>query len=272
MRGGVRLPRFGGALATGIVQFSVRALVRSRLHRLILAFYLGIGFAFVVLLVKTPAAREQLDDAPVTDVWGQVNAPLLAASIAMLGFAILGTRVGFSVPLDLRANWIFRITGQRRPAECLNASRRALVVLSLVPVWLASAGLCFWLWPWREAAGHLGILAGLGITLAEICLHGFQKIPFTCSYLPGKSQVHLAVLGGIGLLWSLATSVRYERQVLEDPGRMAAVLILLALLAAAARWRTQSAASSSEEEEVYFEDAGDPAVQVLGLSRDGYTS
>jgi CubicO group peptidase (beta-lactamase class C family) len=270
-RGGVWLPRFGGATATAIVHFSIHALLRSRLHRLVLAFYLGIGFAFMILLVRAPAAREQLDDAPVTDVWGQVNAPVLAASIAMLGFAILGTRVGFSIPLDLRANWIFRITGQRRPAECLHASRRALVVLSLAPVWLASAGLCFWLWPWRDAAGHLAILAGLGITLAEICLHGFQKIPFTCSYLPGKSQVHLAVLGSLGLLWSLAMSVRYERQVLEDPGRMASVLILLALLAAAARWRTQSAASSSEEE-VYFEDAGDPAVQVLGLSRDGYTS
>jgi hypothetical protein len=270
-RGGVRLPRFGGELTTGIVQFSIRALVRSRLHRLILAFYLGIGFAFVILLVKTPAAREQLNDGPVTGVWGQVNAPLLAASIAMMGFAIIGTRVTFSIPLDLRANWIFRVTGVHSPGECLRASRAALIVLSLAPVWLASSVLCFWFWPWPAAAGHVAILAGLGLLFAEICLRGFLKIPYTCSYLPGKSQVHLAVLGGFGLLWSLALSVRYEHRVLEDAGRTAVVIVVLALVAATARWSTQAEADSSEEE-VYFEDAGDPAVQVLGLSRDGYTS
>src|SRR5262249_21936666 len=160
-----------------------------------------------------------------------VNAPLLAASIAIMGFAIIGTRVTFSIPLDLRANWIFRITGVGRPGEYLNASRFALVALSLAPVWLTSAALCFWFWPWHAASGHLAILAGLGVILAEICLHGFQKIPFTCSYLPGKSQVHLAVLGGLGLLWSLALSVRYERQVLEDPRLTATVVILLGLVA-----------------------------------------
>ena len=85
--------RFGRRIDTAIVQFSIRTLLRSRLHRVILAFYLGVGFAFVILLVKTPAARQELGDSPVSDPWGQVNAPLLAASIAMMGFAILGTRV-----------------------------------------------------------------------------------------------------------------------------------------------------------------------------------
>ncbi|MBI1791296.1 MAG: serine hydrolase [Acidobacteria bacterium] len=267
-RGGVWLPRFGSALETVIVQFSIRTLLRSRWHRLILAFYLGVGFAFMILLVKAPAVRQQLEDAPVSDPWGQVNAPLLAATIAMMGFATLGTRVIFSMPLDLRANWIFQITGVRRAAECLEASRRSLLVLSFVPVWLASAAACLWLWPWLPAAGHLAILAGLGLILAEICLHGFQKIPFTCSYLPGKSQVHLSVLGGLGLLGYLGLSVRYELRVLEDFGGTIAVVVVLALIAACARWRTQAAARS-EQEEIQFEEAPEPAVQTLRLNRDG---
>jgi len=40
-----------------------------------------------------------------------------------MGFAMIGTRVAFSIPLDLRGNWIFRVTGARRVPECLVAAR-----------------------------------------------------------------------------------------------------------------------------------------------------
>ena len=172
------------------------------------------------------------------------------------------------MPLDLRANWIFRVTGVRRSAECMRASRRSLLVLALAPVWLGSAAVCFGIWPWLPAVGHLAILAGIGWLLAEICLHGFVKIPFTCSYLPGKSQVHLSVLGGLGLLWFLSFSVRYERRVLESAGGTLAVVAALGALAAVARWRTQADAQA-QTPEVQFEDAAEPAVRVLGLNRDG---
>jgi len=261
------LPRFGDALRTAVVQFSMRTLLRSRQHRVILAFYLGIGFAFTILLVKTPAVRDQLADAPVSDPWGQVNSPILAATIAMMGFAVIGTRIIFSIPLDLRANWIYRVTAVRSAPECLAASRRALLVLALGPVWLVSAAVCLWMWPWRPAVGHLAILALIGAILAELCLHGFQKIPFTCSYLPGKSQVHLAVLGGMALLWYLAMSIRFERQILEDFTSTVSVVVALTVIAVGAHWRTQAEAKS-EEAEVQFEDAFEPAVQSLGLNRD----
>ena len=42
-RGGVWLPRFGNSLDTAVVRFSIRTLLRSRQHRVILAFYLGMG-------------------------------------------------------------------------------------------------------------------------------------------------------------------------------------------------------------------------------------
>jgi CubicO group peptidase (beta-lactamase class C family) len=264
----LRLPRFGDALQTAIVQFSIRTLLRSRRHRLILAFYLGIGFALVISLIKAPAARQQLEDALVANPWGQVNEPLLAATIAMIGFAILGTRVILSIPLDLRANWIFQITGVRRAAECLKASRRSLLVLSLAPAWLVSALICFYCWPRGAAAGHLAMLAALGLILTEISLYGFRKIPFTCSYLPGKSQVHLAVLGGLGLLWCLRLSVRHEQKILESLNSTIVAVLFLLLIGACAHLFTQLK-TRSEKEEVQFDDADDPVVQGLELNRDG---
>src|SRR5581483_3906683 len=100
------LPRFGSHLQTAIVQFSVRTLLRSRQHRVILAFYLGIGFAATVLLLKSPVARE-ITGANLIDPWHAVSAPLLASSIILMGFWIVGMRAVFSLPLELAANWIF---------------------------------------------------------------------------------------------------------------------------------------------------------------------
>jgi len=245
----------------------VRTLLRSRLHRIILAFYLGIGFAVAIAMVKNAEPPNQLADAPAGGTWGQVNGGLLAASIAMMGFATIGTRVAFSIPLDLRGNWIFRATGARPVPECLAASRRALLLLSAAPVWVVSAAFCCWLWPWRAAAGHLAILGVIGLILGELCLHKFDKIPFTCSYLPGKSQVHLAIWGALSLLWFIILSVRYELEALEDPARFVPALTGLAVVWAFLRWRTEAHARSGNAE-VQFEEAAAPAVLSLGLNRD----
>jgi hypothetical protein len=118
------------------------------------------------------------------------------------------------------------------------------------------------------ATGHLAIVALLGLILAELCLHKFNKIPFTCSYLPGKSQMHIVVMGTVFLLLFILWSIEYERQALEDPARFVPALIGLVLIWACARWRT-SAHAKSEEAEVQFEEVEPPAVLVLGLNRDG---
>jgi CubicO group peptidase (beta-lactamase class C family) len=267
-RGVSWLPRFGNRVQTAIGQFSVRTLARSRQHRVILAFYLGIGFAFTIYLLKAPAMKPPISDARASDPWREANTPLLAASLVMMALAVVGTRVVFSMPLDLRTNWIFRATGVRRGPASLAAVRRSLLLLSVGPVWLVSAALCLRLWPWRQAAGHLALLGLIGILLADICLRGFRKIPFTCSYLPGKSQVHMVFLGAISLMWAVMLSVKFERQALQEPRSTATMLALFGVAAVCGRWGT-AALGRSEEEDLQFEEAPAPAVQELGLHRDG---
>ena len=46
--------------------------------------------------------------------------------------------------------------------------------------------------PLSQAAAHLVILALLGLILADLNLLGFYKVPFTCSYLPGKSNIQFS--------------------------------------------------------------------------------
>ncbi len=52
----------------------------------------------------------------------------------MLTFCMVGMRVVFGMPLDLRANWIFRITPVQGGLACLRARRRAMLALGVAPV------------------------------------------------------------------------------------------------------------------------------------------
>ena len=255
------LPRFGSQAQTAIGQFSVRTLARSRQHRLILGFYLGIGLAFTSLLLKGSGAA--LSNAPREE-----STPLWAASIMMMVLAAVGTRVAFAMPLDLRANWIFRAVGVRAGLETLAASRHALLLLSVAPMWLATAAVCLGLWPGRQNAGHVVVLGILGMILADICLLRFRKIPFTCSYLPGKSRVHIAFLAALGLLLAGSEAARLERQALQRTGSMVEMLALLLVVWICFR-RTTVGLSRTEEQELQFEEEAPPAVLGLGLCRDG---
>jgi hypothetical protein len=125
------------------------------------------------------------------DILHHVTAPMLVSTFLILCAASLGTRTVLSLPLDLRANWLFRITPAPGGANCLSAIRRALLTLTVFPVVAGSAAVLLWLWPWTPVAQHLLVLALIGGLLSDVSLKGFRKIPFTCSYLPGKSQVHM---------------------------------------------------------------------------------
>ena len=260
------MPRFGNPLETAVVQFSLRCLLRSRQHRVILAFYGGIGFALVILFLKTPEVQQQFGSvAAASDRWSTASVPMLASSILVLSFWMLGTRVVCSLPLDLRANWIFRVTPVPGGLRGLAARRLALLVLGVAPPWIAFAAVVTVLWPWQQALGHAAVLGLLGIIAAEIGLHGAQKLPFTCSYLPGKSNFHLTFWLCVGLIVQIIDGgAQLELRAL----RFALMIAVLAAAALAARWWT-SAAAQSEDTNLRFEEVPVPAIFALEVHKDG---
>lgn len=92
-----RLPAFGTALQTAVTQFSIRTLLRSPQHRVILAFYLGIGGA-VGRPVRVPRRRARLrvDRAAVVErIARRVRRRTRAAGVRGLGTAAgVAQRVG----------------------------------------------------------------------------------------------------------------------------------------------------------------------------------
>jgi CubicO group peptidase (beta-lactamase class C family) len=260
------LPRFGGSFETAIAQFSIRSLFRSRQHRMIFAFYLGAGLAFALLFLNAP---RELSGPPTGDAGNQPSVPLLASTIVMMGFWVAGARVVFSLPLDLRANWIFRVMPFRAGPQCLSARRRALFALSVAPAWVISAAALLSLCPWKPAAVHLALLGCLGIILAEFSFDGAQKIPFTCSYLPGRSNLHITFLFWIYvILGGIVGCAVSERGALESRVASAALLAGLGIAALVAILRNNWLASSSRAELRFEEEPPDRLIS-LDLSWDG---
>jgi hypothetical protein len=256
-------PRFGTPVRTAIVQFSLRAIARSRQHRIILAFYLGLGFAVLILLSNLKPHGAQSYPPP------PANLGPIVADIMILVFWVLGTRMIFTIPLDLRANWIFRVTPVRGGPASLSAARFSLYLLAWLPVWTGSAAWFLSNWPWRMAVAHLFAFGLLGAFVVELSLYRFRKIPFTCSWLPGKSNI-LFAFGGFSFLLQLILSggAAFELKALGDPARYAAMVAVLFAAAGAVRW-CAARPVPADESVVQFEEEETPMLQGLGLFRDG---
>lgn len=251
--------RFGTMLQTAIVLFSVRTLLRSRQHRMLLSFYLGATFAIVLAYLRTSLKLLKLLHGAAGDA---VNVSFFVASIWVMCFAIMAVRLVISMPLTLRANWVFRMTEIRGVSDYLSAIRRAFFVLAAIPAWLLMAALFLLRWPTWRIAGHLFLLALAGIIVVELSVYGFHKLPFTCSYLPGQSKV-LFVFWGCLLVWVPLVAARFEMRILSRPLDFIGIALLLALIAACARWRNTDSAASVEG--LIFEEEYPPELFGLNL-------
>jgi hypothetical protein len=248
------LPRFGSPLATAVVHFSIRTIARSRQHRVVLAFYLGIGFAFLIFFIRAPAPQRSLANA---------YTGLLFANDAILVATLVGIRAVYAMPMSLGSNWIFRVTEAGTVPQYLAAIRRPLFVMGWAPVVLLSAAVFFSIWPWQRAAEHILMLALFGVIVAYLCLRGFTKIPFTCSFMPGKSKFHFVYISAMGSLLFLGEAARIEGAALDHPRSVATIAIGLAVITGALRWYV----TRTGDAEVLFDEWETPAVQTLGLTQ-----
>ncbi len=141
-------------------------------------------------------------------------------------------------------------------------------MLGLAPLWLSAAALLFPIWPWGPALGHLVVLGLLGVILADICLHEFQKIPFTCSYLPGRSNIHITFGLSILVVVEITDGAAFlELPALGNAAHYASMLGVLFVAALVARWRASPA--SWEDPTLQFEEVPPWSLIALELPRDG---
>jgi hypothetical protein len=255
-RGGLHwTPRFSSPLQTAIVLFSFRSIMRSRQHRVVLAFYLSIVFALALAVTRTELSAPALRP---------LNPEFLIPTISMMALAVAGMRNVFPLPISLNGNWILRVTQLSPSYKYLAATRCCLLLFAVLPVWLVTAGLSLSFRPWYQVVEHLAILALLGWFFTGISLIGFYKVPFTCSYLPGKTNIQFAFWGFVVVLMTLAVSFApLEMQALGNPLRYASLVVVL-IVAAAGLWVFNR--HRAESAVLYFEELPEQLITTLGLS------
>jgi hypothetical protein len=262
-RGGFRLPRFGTQPQTALAHFAIRSLFRSRRHRVILAFYLGGGCALTFVYL---AIVMDLTHLSWTGLLRQQNVPVMGASYLILLAAWAGTRMVFALPLDLRANWLFRLTPPCAGTASLSAIRRAMLAVTVLPVAAATAVLLLGFWRWTPLTQHLLVLALVGSILTDLSLREFRKIPFTCSYLPGKSKVHMVFwFGIIPLVFLVHKLADIEDALMDSALGYVAMIAVLAVTAWAAR-RAANHDAAENALEVQFEETASDELLTLGLN------
>ena len=240
-RSGRWVPRFGSSLNSAITFFSLRTLLRSRQHRMILSFYLGIGLAIVVGYVRTPFSRLGLAQTGI-------DIAFLLVSILMMILTILAIRVVASIPISLPANWIIRVTQVQPARHYQRAVRFSWLALGVTPVLLILAGSLLAVYPWRPVLGHLVTMLLLGILVVELCLYTFPKISFTCSYLPGKANIHFVFWACLMVfIQLLKEGAKFESRMLNRPLSFMLMILFLAIVGAGMWWFAEVRVSSAKE-------------------------
>lgn len=245
-----------------ILIFTVRTLLRSRQHRMIVSFYLGVGGAATLAYARFSGVGGMWQGMRASDA----RVTVLSTTIVLICIAVAAIRVCFSIPIELRANWLFRMAQLREMTEYLAASRSALLLLGVVPIVLCSAAVLFAAWPLRPAAVHSLALMFFGGGVAEWSLAGFRKIPFTCSYLPGRANSHLIFWLAVLFLIPIANELaELENRLLATDLRCAFLICVPGVVWAIGRWRNRTRAADSTQ--LMFEEQLPPEVFSLKLDR-----
>jgi hypothetical protein len=219
------------------------------------AFFLAITFAIAVSTVegilRGGAGR------PLTQ-------ELIMPTLVMLCLAVVGLRSIFSLPVSLKANWVLQVTQLRPSAEYIAGTRRALLVMSAGPVWVVAAALSLWFRPCTAVGEHLVVLGLVAVTLAELSLLNVSKIPFACSYLPGKSNIQYMFWAFIVVFLPIAMSIaNWEMKGFRAPRQMLLMLAVLGVLAGGLwAWNRHAARGAV----LYYEEQEPEVITTLGLS------
>jgi hypothetical protein len=245
----------GAGLKQAMTMFSLRTLMRSRQHRMIMSFYLGIGLAVVVAYGKTSA-----DDAGMVATGIPVTS--LLASVLMMVLAVLALRVVVAMPITLKANWMVQLTQVRKERAYRAAVRVSWLMLTVLPVLTVVAGSFLVAYPRRPVWLHLALLLVIGILAVEVSLATFPKVPFTCSYLPGRANIHFIFWATLaGLIWLLRKALEFESRLLLQPWRFGLLVGSLALVAAGTAVLT-GLRSRAADELVFEEEYGEQIVTL----------
>jgi len=243
-------PSFAPPAFRAILGFLTTTFRRSELHQSVLVglSIFGLGIALNSIIGASPRS---LRAAPYWTPFA-----LMFAS----GVAVRATLV---LPLQYRANWIFKMTedpatrrDQFRVVDYLASFCLAVVpaVWSLVVWWIATG---------QPSPTAAIVVALIGLVSVHVVLVDWRRIPFTCSYLPGKRFIFYSITVAI-LAFAFFMAIGSAVVTFARSSSVRAVVIMLVLATVAWLLRRQRLGSWGQTP-LMFEDEFPDRVLELQL-------
>lgn len=238
-----------------ILVFLSKTLVRSSQHRMLLMGYGGFGLA--ILLTGILGLQEAVAQS------NRTAACFVYAHVILLTFLLIGLRHLFTIPVELKANWTFQITERQGRVEWMRAVDGFLLFWGAVWMLAVPFPLEAMLLGWRAVA-EVVLFAAFGLVCYEWVFTDWQKLPFTCSHLPGKIPAWILTLYAVGILGALPIVNGLLLVSLSHP---IVYSVLLALLVAIWLGIYSARRLGFGELRLVYDDVPDPAVHGLNLLR-----
>lgn len=169
------------SIERAVFWFYQSVLVRSRLHRNRVMSYLGIGVAFTMIMLVSTGKY----------IWKYQAGNMLSLPLVLTFFMLVGVREAANIPVNFEANWIFQITENPDRWPYFSALRKSIFLFLLLPLYGVLFALYGTIWNIKAAGLHCLYDLAFALLLMEVLFFRHKKFPFVCSYLPGKSQLHV---------------------------------------------------------------------------------
>jgi hypothetical protein len=238
-----------------ILVFMTKTLARSSQHRTLLMGYGGFG---VAILISGILGMQEAVSRP-----NRTAACFVYAHVILLTFLLIGLRHLFTIPVEWKANWTFQLTERQGRLEWMRAVDRftlfwgALLMLALpLPFELKLLG--------SRAAAESAIFTAFGLLCYEWVFTDWQKLPFTCSHLPGKIPAWILFLYGIGILGALPLVNGLMVISLYAP---VFYVVMFTIILAVWRGLYSARRQGFGELRLTYDELPDPAIHGLNLMR-----
>jgi hypothetical protein len=243
----------------GCFRFVAKTLLRSEAHRLVMT---GVGGLAMVLASQAwMHAFEGVKSARQA----AMTADALSIPFVVSFLLIMGLRLVFEIPSDLRSNWIFQLMLDPDHQECEPLARRVILLLILPWILVITLAAYLYLEGPMVAVLHTAVVGTWSCLLTNTVLVRFRKLPFTCS-LPVFKQHSIVIFISLcfGFLIYVGSTAEFESSALIAPIRMLSLLPV-----AGVAWYIPCYLGKNTidlEKKLIFEEGSTRSVELLRLS------
>lgn len=244
-----------------IFTFIAKTLARSRQHRLVLTAFSALAVALIFESFATLALSRGFSAMSPALRQAAISAPLALSMFVLAGFRYL-----FRLPVELPANWLFRVNEPGNRPIFLAAVERFLIYCAVIPVAVITLPIETVLLGWGQGCAVAILCLLPSLILMELLLIQFEKIPFTSSYLPGRRPViETLVLYGVGVTLYVTVLSGLVSWCLQQRGSTIALFAVML----AGWWRARTARLDDWKIGLLeFEELPEPVVRTLKIERD----